>query len=104
MTEKPEALTGDFAADFTALRRDVAHLAETIGDLVRDRTGAAGIRVSEAVGEAGEKIARGTACARNGIRQARGEVEDRIERNPWASVLIALAVGASIGLVSGPRR
>jgi hypothetical protein len=54
---------------------------------------------SEAVGGAGDKIAAIAACARNSVRVTRSEIEERIEHNPLTSVLIALAVGASIGLI-----
>ena len=103
MTEKSDGNAADFAADLAALRQEVAHLAGSVSDLVRSQTRAAGVRISEAVREAGNKLASTAACERNSVRVVRGEIEERIEHNPLMSVLIALAVGVSIGLISRSR-
>ena len=103
MTENAEGTAGDFAADMAALRQDVARLAETVSKLLQQQTQAAGHRVSEAVGDAREKIAGTAADAQNRISVAGGEIEACIERHPLTSVLIALGVGVSLGLLIRPR-
>src|SRR6266568_3226489 len=67
MTKNAEGAAGDLTADVTALRQDVARLAETMSKLVRHQTQAAGVRVSEAVGDAGHKIASTAADAQNRV-------------------------------------
>ncbi len=100
MTENAEGTAG---ADLAALRQDVARLAETVSKLVQQQTQAAGHRVSEAVGDARDKIARTAADAQNRVCAASGEIEACIERHPLTAVLIALGVGVSLGLLSRSR-
>jgi ElaB/YqjD/DUF883 family membrane-anchored ribosome-binding protein len=100
MSRSADDSPGDLAADLAALRRDVARLAETMSALVQQQTQAAGHRVSEAVGDARDRIASTAADAQDRVRAAGGEIEACIERNPLMSVLIALGVGLSLGLLS----
>ena len=92
MTQNSEGTTGDLATDLAVLRQDVARLADTISGLVQHQTQAAGNRVSEAVND-----------AQNRVRAANGAIEACIGRNPLTSVLIALGVGMSLGLLSRSR-
>jgi len=94
---------GDVAADLAAIREDVARLAETIGKLLQRETQAAGVGVSEAVGDAKDKVADTAAGARDFTRAASGEIEASIERNPLTAVLIAFGVGMWLGLMSRSR-
>jgi len=72
--------------------------------LVQRQTQAAGHRVSEAVGDAREKLASTAGGARNRICAASGAIEASIERNPLQAVVIAFAVGMSLGLQQPSRR
>jgi ElaB/YqjD/DUF883 family membrane-anchored ribosome-binding protein len=103
MTKSTEDDSGDLATDLAAHRQDVARLAETMRKLVQHQTQAAGHRVSEAVGDVKDKIANTGAGAQNRVRAASGEIEACIERNPLTSVLIALGIGMSFGLLSRLR-
>ena len=103
MTKNVEDATGDLTADFAALRRDVARLAETIGDLALHQTQSAGLRASEAVGEARDRITNAAAEAQGQLRSASGEIEASIERNPLTAVLIAFGVGMSLGVFGRSR-
>jgi ElaB/YqjD/DUF883 family membrane-anchored ribosome-binding protein len=94
---------GDVAADLAAIREDVARLAETIGKLLQRETQAAGVGVSDAVGDAKDKVADTAAGARDFTRAASGEIEASIERNPLTAVLIAFGVGMWLGLMSRSR-
>jgi ElaB/YqjD/DUF883 family membrane-anchored ribosome-binding protein len=94
---------GDVAADLAAIREDVARLAETISKLLQRQTQAAGVGVSEAVGDAKDKVADTAAEARNLTRAASGEIEASIERNPLTAVLIAFGVGMWLGLMTRSR-
>jgi ElaB/YqjD/DUF883 family membrane-anchored ribosome-binding protein len=100
MTKTVEGADGDLAADLAALRQDVAHLAETMSELVQHQTKAAGFRASAAVGDAKDKIASTAAEAQNRVRAASGEIEASIKRNPLTAVLIAFCIGMSLGMMS----
>jgi ElaB/YqjD/DUF883 family membrane-anchored ribosome-binding protein len=103
MSRSADDGAGDLAADLAALRRDVVRLGETLTALVQQQTQAAGHRVSEAVGDARDKIASTAADAQNRVRAVSGEIEAYVERNPLMAVLIALGVGLSLGLLSRSR-
>ena len=103
MSRSADDSPGDLAADLAALRRDVARLAETMSALVQQQTQAAGHRVSEAVGDVRDKIASTASDAQDRVRAAGGVFEACIERNPLMSVLIALGVGVSLGLLGRSR-
>ncbi len=103
MTESGEGTTGDLAADLAALRKDVAHLAATMNELVQHQTAAAGHRVSEAVGDVKDRIASTAAGAQSRVCAAGSEIEAYIERNSLTAVLIALGVGISLGLLGRSR-
>jgi ElaB/YqjD/DUF883 family membrane-anchored ribosome-binding protein len=94
---------GDVAADLAAIREDVARLAETISKLLQRQSQAAGVGVSEAVGDAKDKVADTAAEARNLTRAASGEIEASIERNPLTAVLIAFGIGMWLGMMSRSR-
>ena len=103
MTPNVEGATADIGADLVALRRDIAHLAEAVRGLVEAQTQAAGVRMSDAMGDARSKISHAAADAQNNVRAASGEIEAAIDRNPLTAVLVALGVGMAIGLISRSR-
>jgi ElaB/YqjD/DUF883 family membrane-anchored ribosome-binding protein len=103
MTKNAEEAAGDLNAELAALRHDIARLAEAMRDLAQRQTQAAGLRVSEAVGDARERIASTATDAQNRVRAASGEIEASIERNPLIAVLIAFGVGMSLGMMSRSR-
>jgi ElaB/YqjD/DUF883 family membrane-anchored ribosome-binding protein len=104
MTKIHETADRDLTSDLAALRHDVAHLAETLSQLVQQQAQGAGHRVSEAVGDTRDRIASTAADARSRVRAASHEVEASIERNPLMAVLVSFGVGISLGLLSGLRR
>jgi ElaB/YqjD/DUF883 family membrane-anchored ribosome-binding protein len=95
MTENAEGTAGDFAVDLAALRQDVARLAETVSKLVQQQTQAADQRVSEAVGDAREKIA--STEGQHRICAAASAIETCVGHHPLTSILIAFVVGMSLG-------
>lgn len=103
MTKNAEGAAEDLATDLAALRQDVVRLAETIGELVQHQTQAAGVHVSEAVGDARDKIASTAADAQKRIRSAAGEIEASIERNPLTAALIAFGIGMLLGTMARSR-
>jgi ElaB/YqjD/DUF883 family membrane-anchored ribosome-binding protein len=103
MTENVKGAAGDVAENLAALRNDVARLAETMSELVQHQTQAAGHRVSEAVGDAKDKISSTAAVAQNRVRAAGCEIEASIERNPLTAVLIAFGIGMSLGVMRRSR-
>jgi ElaB/YqjD/DUF883 family membrane-anchored ribosome-binding protein len=92
--------TGDIAADLAALRRDVARLGDTISELAHHQAQAAGHRVAEAVGDVKEKISGSAADAQKRVRAMSGEIEAYAGHHPLKSVLIALGIGLSVGVLS----
>jgi ElaB/YqjD/DUF883 family membrane-anchored ribosome-binding protein len=103
MSKNAEGAGGDVTADLAAIREDVARLADTISKLMQRQTQAAGLGVSEAVGDAGDRIGSAAADARNRARAASGEIEASIERNPLTAVLIAFGIGMWLGMMSRSR-
>jgi len=103
MTTNAEATAGDFATDLASLRQDIARLADTMSTLVQHQKQAAGTRVFEAVEDARDKLASTAAGAQNRICAATGAIEAGIERHPLTAVLVALGVGASLGLLKPSR-
>ncbi len=98
-----EDVAGDLTADLAALREDVTRLAETLSKLVQRQTQAAGLGVSDAVGDARDKIASTAADAQSHVRAASGQIEASIERNPLIAMLIAFGIGMSLGMMSRSR-
>lgn len=75
-------------------------MGEAISGVVQHQTHAAGLGVSDALGDARDKIASTSADAQKRIRTASGEVEASIEHHPVTAVLIGFAVRLSIGMFS----
>jgi ElaB/YqjD/DUF883 family membrane-anchored ribosome-binding protein len=103
MSKNSEGASGDVTADLAAIREDVARLAETISKLLQRQTQAAGLGVSDAVGDARDRFASTAADAGNRARAASGEIEASIERNPLTAVLIAFGIGMWLGMMSRSR-
>lgn len=103
MTKHPDEAAGDLSADLAALRKDVAHLAETMRELVQHQAQAAGHRVSEAVDDVREQISSTASDAQDRVQSAAGDIEKSIKHNPLTAVLIALGLGVSLGLISRAR-
>ncbi len=99
MTKSAEGTIADFAADFAALRKDVAQLADVIGQLAQHPTALA----SDAIEEARNKIASTADEAQAQVRAASSEIEANIKRNPLTAVLIAFGIGMALGLATRPR-
>jgi ElaB/YqjD/DUF883 family membrane-anchored ribosome-binding protein len=99
MTKNAESVIADFAEDFAALRKDVAHLAEAISQLAQHPTQVAG----DAVEDAKSKIASAAEDAQTQVRAASSEIETNIKRNPLTAVLIAFGIGVALGVITRPR-
>lgn len=97
MTNTISGPAADIGADLAALRRDVAHLAETMRGVLETQTEAAGLRVSDAVGDARSRISNAAGDAQKNVKAAGSEIGASIERNPLTAMLIALGVGMVIG-------
>jgi ElaB/YqjD/DUF883 family membrane-anchored ribosome-binding protein len=73
--------TGEVADNVTALRNDIANLADSVKRLASDQLGASAAEVQD---KAMEKI---------------GDLEGAIRRNPSQAALIAAGIGLLVGLV-----
>jgi ElaB/YqjD/DUF883 family membrane-anchored ribosome-binding protein len=103
MSDNIAGARADIGADLAALRRDIAHLADAMRGLVEVQTQAAGVRLTDAVGDAKSKFSNAAEEARNNARAASGELEARIDRNPLTAVLIAAGVGLVVGSIGRSR-
>ena len=103
MTANVEGAATDIAADFAALRRDIAELAEAMRGLLAQQTQAAGARVYNATEGARDKIAQATGDASKSAQAAGDEIAACIERNPLTAILIALGLGLFIGALGRSR-
>jgi ElaB/YqjD/DUF883 family membrane-anchored ribosome-binding protein len=95
-----EEATQDFTADLTALRDDIAKLSSSISDLIRAQTAATTNTVTGAVDNARQKISDTASKAQDRVSGASTDLEAAIERNPLSAVLIALATGIFVGLLT----
>jgi ElaB/YqjD/DUF883 family membrane-anchored ribosome-binding protein len=103
MTNNTIAGSAEIGADLAALRRDVAHLAETMRSVLETQTEAASLRVSDAVGNASSRISNAAGDAQKNVKAAGGEIGASIERNPLTAMLIAMGVGIIIGSMGRSR-
>jgi ElaB/YqjD/DUF883 family membrane-anchored ribosome-binding protein len=104
MTNHVESAAADIGADLASLRRDVAHLAERIGELAQHGKQAARLHLSDAVGTAQDRIGGTAAHAQSRVRAVGGDFEASIERNPLTAIAIAFAIGIGVGLANHSRR
>lgn len=104
MTKAPEGPAGDLSVDLAALRQEVAHLAETMRQLVPHQTQAGGSRVSSALEDVRDRIASTATDARSRVRAVGGDIEASFERHPLAVLLIAFGVGIALGMLSRGHR
>lgn len=100
----------DVGAQIEVLRKDLAHLSETIATMVANQANEMGDRVRGTVDHARAAVddlgERGRDLANRAQKQASTmgrEVENTIERNPVTAVLVALGVGFIAGLISRNR-
>jgi ElaB/YqjD/DUF883 family membrane-anchored ribosome-binding protein len=103
MTNTIAGSAAEIGADLAALRRDVSHLAETMRGVLESQTEAAGLRVSDAVGDARSRISNAAGDAQKNVKAAGGEIGASIERNPLTAMLIALGVGMVLGSLGRSR-
>ncbi len=103
-TKPLEDASQDFAADLAALRGDIAKLTASISALVHAEASATTDTVLGAVEQARRKFSEHAADAKDRVGTAGPDVEAAIERNPLTAVLIAMAAGLLIGILSRSRK
>jgi ElaB/YqjD/DUF883 family membrane-anchored ribosome-binding protein len=103
--ENPFAETSqNFAADLAALRDDITKLSSSVTELVRGQASATSDTVFGAVDSARQKLSETASDAKDRLTGAGSDLEATIERNPLIAVLIAMAAGLLIGLMSRARK
>ncbi|MEJ0094428.1 MAG: hypothetical protein WDN46_13610 [Methylocella sp.] len=103
--DKPfEEASHNFAADLTALREDITRLSASVTELVRGQASVTTESVFGAVDAARQKLSDGASDAKDRLAGASSDLEATIERNPLIAVLIAMAAGLLIGLMSRARK
>jgi ElaB/YqjD/DUF883 family membrane-anchored ribosome-binding protein len=99
-----DEVSKDVAADLAALRDDVAKLSSSVSEFIRTQTEATANTVFEAVDSARQRIAATAGKAQDRAGEISSDIEATIERNPLSAMLIALAAGVVIGLLSRGRK
>ena len=92
MARNPEESTPDLDADLAALRHDVAQLAASVSALVSHQTQAAGDRLAGSADRVADQV-----------KQAGGQIEACVTRNPLTAALVAFGVGLTLGVFSRGR-
>ena len=100
MTKTVEGAAGDLGVDLAAIRQDIAHLAETMSELVQHQAKAVGFRASTTLGDVRDRIVSTAADAQSRVRAAGDDIEASFERHPLAALLIAFGVGIVLGMMS----
>jgi ElaB/YqjD/DUF883 family membrane-anchored ribosome-binding protein len=103
-TKLREEASEDFAADLAALRADIAKLSISVSKLLKAETATTTDTVFSAVDAARRKLSDGASDAKGRLSGASSDLEAKIERNPLIAVLIAMAAGLVIGLLSRGRK
>ena len=104
----------DVRDDLSAVRNDLARLADTVSNLVSGQSSAARSNARSYVDQARDQLysrandvskmgGMFASEARDRFSNANQEIESRIERNPITAVLIAAGVGMVLGLMSRSR-
>ncbi|WP_374307917.1 YqjD family protein [Methylocella sp.] len=99
-TRPLEEASKDFAADLAALREDIAKLTASVSQIIKNEAAAKSETVYGVMDNAKQKLSDGASDAKGKLSDASAELEASIERNPLMAVLIALATGLVIGLIS----
>lgn len=99
-TKPLEDASKDFAADLSALRDDVAKLTASVAKIVRAEASAKTDTLYSAMDSAKAKLNDHASDTKDRLKGASADLEASIERNPLMAVLIALATGLVIGLIS----
>lgn len=84
-------------ADLGKIRDDIAALTRTLGDTAAAEAKAGGARLNEAAHAAKERAQHFAESARAQGEEGIAALEQRIEQNPFTSVLVAFGVGLVIG-------
>lgn len=93
----------DLTADLAALRDDIAKLSASVSEFIHTQTASTANSVSNAVGNARQKISETARKAQDQVTSTSSELEASIERNPLSAVLIAMVAGLLVGLLSRGR-
>ena len=101
--ERAEASASAVAADLEQLREDVAHMKDTLAELVRGEAGQARAAIRNAVNDAGSQVSKAASNAQDSALAAAADFERSIERNPLTAVLIATGIGLALGVMSRSR-
>jgi ElaB/YqjD/DUF883 family membrane-anchored ribosome-binding protein len=91
------------AANFAALRGDIAKLSDSVTTLARHQADATGAAVGTAIDTAKGKLAQAATSAQGQAMSVSADFERRIAANPLTAVLIAAGVGVTIGLMTKSR-
>ncbi len=96
--------TAEFNDQLTSLRQDLSHLSSTVTDFIKSRANEASAQVKDAADDATSTATRLAHQAADAVKSTGAELEARIEKNPWNSVLIAGGIGLILGMLTRNSR
>ena len=94
----------DLAADLDTLRADIVNLTESVTTLVKAQVADKTNMFHGAVNSGRQKLSDSATDAKDRLASASSDLEATIERNPLIAVIIAMAAGLMIGLMSRTRK
>ncbi len=103
-TKPVEDASQNLAEDLAILRDDISRLTATVAKLVKAEAAATTDSVYGAMDATRQKISDSASDAKERLAGAGSDLETAIERNPLSAVLIAMAAGLLIGLLSRGRK
>jgi ElaB/YqjD/DUF883 family membrane-anchored ribosome-binding protein len=102
--EKVSEVEDAFTVGLSSLRDDISRLTQTVSELVRKEAESARSRVMDAVETARTQVSDSATAAQERVQTASADLESGIEKNPIASVFIALGIGVVLGLMARSSR
>jgi ElaB/YqjD/DUF883 family membrane-anchored ribosome-binding protein len=91
--------TTDVGTDLSAIRDDLAKLAETVATLLKQQGQAFAKDAAGTVAQTGETISAAVAGIKPGLKHAGASIAGDIERNPVTATMIAFGAGMALALL-----
>ncbi len=104
MTKSVDDVSNDLTDHLASLRKDMAHLVDTMANLVQQQTQTAGAKASDAVNGMRDTLMENANGATKTARDMGAQIEDNIVRNPLMAAVVAFGVGLAFGALSRSQK
>lgn len=94
----------DLGADLADLRGDISKLSASVFELVQNQAASAKQQVLGAADEARQRFSAQTAEAKDRLGAITADLENTIERSPFAAVFAGAIAGFLIGILVRPHK